>query len=168
MIQMQEPETTFFLEAPAGLIYVKAHCENGKACSVEIQILPLFVDKLDVQLEVPGLETLTVDTAYGGDSFVLVDAKSIGFEIAPDEARELSETGSMITAAANEQIKFQHPIHHEWNKISFCQFTHAPLRFRMEFLAAVTQLPLIRENWTNHLAAQDVPREWRFFTPEEK
>ena len=44
----------------------------------------------------------------------------------------------------------------------------APLRFRMEFLAAVTQLPLIRENWTDHLAAQDVPREWRFFTPEEK
>ena len=43
-----------------------------------------------------------VDTAYGGDSFVLVDAKSIGFEIAPDEARELSETGFMITAAANE------------------------------------------------------------------
>ena len=123
MIQMQEPETTFFLEAPAGLIYVKAHCENGKACSIEIQNVPSFVDKLDVQLEVSGLGTLTVDTAYGGDSFVLVDAKSIGFEIAPDEARELSETGSMITAAANEQIKFQHPIHHEWNKISFCQFT---------------------------------------------
>ena len=28
----------------------------------------------------------------------------------------------MITVAANEQIKFQHPIHQEWNRISFCQF----------------------------------------------
>ena len=92
MIQMQEPETTFFLEAPAGLIFVKAHCENGKACSIEIQNVPSFVDKLDVKLEVSGLGTLTVDTAYGGDSFVLVVAKSIGFEIAPAEARKLSET----------------------------------------------------------------------------
>ncbi len=123
MIQMQEPETTFFLEAPAGLIYVKAHCENGKACSIEIKNVPSYLDKLDVKLEVSGLGTLTVDTAHGDGSFVLLDAKSIGFEIAPDEACELSETGSMITVAANEHKKFQHPIHHESNKISFYQFT---------------------------------------------
>jgi proline racemase len=64
-----------------------------------------------------------VDTAYGGDSFVIVDANSLGFEIIPDEARDLAETGAKITAAANEQIKFRHPVQQDWNKISFCQFT---------------------------------------------
>ena len=122
LIPMHEPETTFYLEAPAGLVHVKAHCENGKAQSIEIQNVPSFADKLGVRLEVPGIGSLTVDTAYGGDSFVLVDAQSLGFEIVPDEARELAEAGAKITAAANEQIGFQHPTNSDWNKISFCQF----------------------------------------------
>ena len=122
LIPMQEPETTFYLEAPAGLVHVKAYCENGKAQSIEIQNVPSFADKLGVRLEVPGIGSLTVDTAYGGDSFVLVDAQSLGFEIVPDEATELAEAGAKITAAANEQIGFQHPTNSDWNKISFCQF----------------------------------------------
>ncbi len=124
MIQMQEPETDFFLEAPAGLVYVKANCKNGKALSIKIQNVPSFADKLDQKLEVPGIGTVNVDTAYGGDSFVLVDAKTLGFAIVPDEARELAEIGVKITAAANEQIGFKHPLNMDWNKIAFCQFTN--------------------------------------------
>lgn len=121
LIQICEPETEFFLEAPAGLVRVKAYCDNGKAKSIEIQNVPSFAYKLGVSLEVPGIDTLTVDIAYGGDSFVLVDAQFLGFEIVPDEARELAEVGAKITAAANEQIGFQHPANSGWNKISFCQ-----------------------------------------------
>jgi len=123
MIPIKEPETTFFLEAPAGLVSVKAYCNNGKAQRIEIKNVPSFADKLGVSVEVEGIGTFEVDTAFGGDSFVLVDAKSLGFEIVPDEARDLSETGSRIIDAANEQIKFQHPIQKDWDKISFCQFT---------------------------------------------
>ena len=124
MIQMQEPETDFFLEAPAGLVHVKANCKKGKALSIKIQNVPSFADKLDQKLEVPGIGTVNVDTAYGGDSFVLVDAQTLGFAIVPDEARELAETGVKITAAANEQIGFKHPLNMDWNKIAFCQFTN--------------------------------------------
>ena len=124
MIQMQEPETDFFLEAPAGLVHVKANCKKGKALSINIQNVPSFADKLDQKLEVPGIGTVNVDTAYGGDSFVLVDAQTLGFAIVPDEARELAETGVKITAAANEQIGFKHPLNMDWNKIAFCQFTN--------------------------------------------
>ena len=66
---------------------------------------------------------MTVDIAYGGDSFVLVEAAALGFKIVPEEAADLAQTGAKITAAANEQLGFQHPIHKEWNSISFCQFT---------------------------------------------
>ena len=124
MVQMQEPETDFFLEAPAGLVHVKANCKKGKALSIKIQNFPSFADKLDQKLEVPGIGTVNVDTAYGGDSFVLVDAQTLGFAIVPDEARELAETGVKITAAANEQIGFKHPLNMDWNKIAFCQFTN--------------------------------------------
>jgi proline racemase len=129
LIPMREPETAFNLEAPAGLVPVKAYCENGKAKSIQIQNVPSFADKLGVKLEISGIGTLTVDTAYGGDSFVLVDAASLGFQIVPDEARDLAEAGAKITAAANEQIGFQHPIHRDWNQISFCQFV-TPIEHR--------------------------------------
>lgn len=123
ILEMQEPETRLLLEAPGGLIDVHARCRNGKVEQVRTFNLPSFADKLDAKLEVEGLGTLTVDTAYGGDSFVLVDAPSLGFAVTPDEARELCETGMKITAAATEQLGFTHPENHDWRHISFCEFT---------------------------------------------
>lgn len=123
MVEMQEPETRFVLEAPAGLVQVRAACSDGKARSIEFHNVPSFVDKLDAKLELAGFGTLNVDIAYGGDSFALVDARRLGFAIQPDEARDLARVGAAITAAANEQIGFRHPLHEEWNHVSFCQFT---------------------------------------------
>lgn len=122
LVAMQEPVTEFILEAPGGLVPVKAYCEDGKAQSIEVHNLPSFADQLDATLEVEGIGTLTVDTAYGGDSFVIVDAAALGFEIRPDEAKELAQLGPRITAAANEQIGFSHPDNPDWAHISFCQF----------------------------------------------
>ena len=84
--------------------------------------MPSFADRLDAKLEVEGIGTLTVDTAYGGDSFVIVDAAALGFALTPDEARDLAETGMRITAAANEQLGFAIPRKPDWAHISFCQF----------------------------------------------
>ena len=124
MVPMQEPITEFILEAPGGLVPIKAYCENGKANSIEIHNVASFADKIDVSLEVEGVGTLRVDTAYGGDSFVLVDAKKLGFDITPDEAKDLARVGSKITAAANQQLGFTHPENKDWNHISFCEFAH--------------------------------------------
>ncbi|MEM6499617.1 MAG: proline racemase family protein [Pseudomonadota bacterium] len=123
IVAMTEPETSFYLEAPSGLVHVRAECRDGKAQRVSIRNVPSFADKLDVALEVEGVGTLTVDTAYGGDSFVLVDSSAAGFELRPDEAKDLATTGQRITRAANEQLGFAHPENPDWNHISFCQFT---------------------------------------------
>jgi proline racemase len=121
IVPMQEPETRFVLEAPGGTVDVVASCRNGKAERITVTNVPSFADRLDAKLEVEGLGTLTVDTAYGGDSFVIADAKALGFSVTPDEARELAETGIRITRAANDQLGFSHPENHEWDHISFCQ-----------------------------------------------
>lgn len=102
---------------------VRAQCRNGKAERITVKNVPSFADRLDAQLEVEGIGTLTVDTAYGGDTFVIVDAGSTGFDIVPDEARDICETGIRITAAANEQLGFCHPANENITHISFCQFT---------------------------------------------
>ena len=121
LIEMKEPITEFILEAPGGLVPVKAYCEDGKAKSIEINNVASFADQLGVFVEVEGLGTLKVDTAYGGDSFVVINAHDLGFEIKPDEAKDISDVGSKITAAANQQLNFTHPTNSEWSHISFCQ-----------------------------------------------
>ncbi len=123
IIEMQEPETRFTLEAPGGLVDVRARCRDGKAERITVKNLPSFADKLDTHLEVEGIGSLVVDTAYGGDTFVIVDARSVGFDIVPDEARDICETGIRITAAANEQLGFRHPTNDDIAHVSFCQFT---------------------------------------------
>jgi proline racemase len=116
------PVTDLVLEAPGGLVRARAYCQDGKVGRVMITNVPSFVDQLAVPLEVPGLGTLVVHTAYGGDSFVIVDAGAVGIAIEPGNARDLAETGVRITAAANEQLGFRHPLNADWNHISFCQF----------------------------------------------
>jgi proline racemase len=127
IVPMTEPETRFTLEAPGGLVDVVASCSNGKARSIRVTNHPSFAAHLGAQIEVAGVGTLTVDTAYGGDSFVLVDAAALGFAIVPDEAADLTAMGMRIRRAANEQLGFQHPTNPDWRHISFCEFT-APVR----------------------------------------
>lgn len=135
LVEMTEPETSLILEAPGGLVRVRATCRDGKAQNITVQNLPSFADKLDSPLEVEGHGTLTVDTAFGGDSFVIVDAKALGFSLAEDEAGDLARLGMKITAAANAQLGFQHPSLTDWRHISFCLFA-GPLEQDANGLAA--------------------------------
>ncbi|MDZ7841223.1 MAG: proline racemase family protein [Gammaproteobacteria bacterium] len=121
MVPAREPETVIRLEAPGGLVEATVACRDGKARSVTVRNVPSFADRLDAALEVEGIGTLTVDTAYGGDSFVIVNSEDLGFALHPDEARDLTETGIRITRAANEQLGFVHPENPDWAHISFCQ-----------------------------------------------
>ena len=122
IVPMSEPTTRLILEPPGGIVEIEATCRNGKAERITVRNVPSFADRLGAKLEVEGFGTLTVDTAYGGDSFVLVDAASVGLAIRPDHARALAQTGMRITKAANEQLGFKHPLN-GWDHISFCQFT---------------------------------------------
>lgn len=123
LVPMTEPETRFFLEAPGGVVEVVAECRDGKAQSIRVTNHPSFAAKLDAVIEVEGVGTLTVDTAYGGDSFVLVEAARLGFLLTPDEAPDLTAMGMRITRAATEQLGFTHPANPDWRHISFTQFT---------------------------------------------
>lgn len=122
IIPMQEPVTEMVLEAPGGLVRVRADCANGKAERITVENVPSFAGKLGVPLEVDGLGTISVDTAYGGDSFVVVDAEALGLRLETSAARELAQLGVRITNAANAQLTFHHPERSDWRHHSFCLF----------------------------------------------
>jgi proline racemase len=109
MVEMREPETVLRLEAPGGVVEVRAACRDGRCESVEFENVACFADRLDAALEVEGMGTITVDVAYGGMWYAIADAAALGFAIEPSEARELSVIGERIRAAARDQLPCIHP-----------------------------------------------------------
>lgn len=114
MVPMTEPVTSLTLESPAGLIDLECTCRDGKVTSVRFVNQPAFVYHLDAPIEVPGYGTLTVDVAWGGMAYVLVDAASAGFALEPSEARDLCVAGQHIKNAAAEQLSAIHPVNPEF------------------------------------------------------
>jgi proline racemase len=104
MAEMREPETILRLEAPAGVVEVRCACRDGRVESVELTNVPAYATHLDATLEVERLGTLTVDVAFGGMWYAIADATSLGFEIAPHEARDLCAAGKQIRLAAKDQL----------------------------------------------------------------
>lgn len=141
IIPMQEPVTEFLLEAPGGLVRVRAECRNGKAERIFVQNLPSFAQSLAVPLEVEGIGTLTVDTAFGGDSFVMVDAAAMGFALTPDEAHDIATLGARISRAATQALGFNHPTNPDWRHISFCLFA-GPVERRDDGLHAASAVAI--------------------------
>jgi len=127
IVEMVEPITRFKLEPAMGVIEIEAECNNGKAERIHVRNVPAFADRLDADLEIENFGTIKVDTAFGGDSFVVVNVADLGLTIAPEFADEITRLGVKITKAANEQLGFSHP-EKPWNHISFCAFTEPATR----------------------------------------
>ena len=122
MVPMVEPVTRFKLDMPGGVIEVAADCEGGKCRSVTFRNAPAFAAVLDGQLEVEGHGTVPLDIAYGGMFFGIVDAQALGFQVRPDEARDLAVLGEKIRKAAREQFAVTHPDFPNVRGVSIVQF----------------------------------------------
>jgi proline racemase len=94
MLPMKEPVTEFILEAPAGLVGIRAECKDGKVTQVIFK-------------NVPG--TVTADVAWGGMFYVIADAAQFGLQLTPDEGRDITRITEMLKAATAEQYPVVHP-----------------------------------------------------------
>ena len=109
MLPMTEPVTEIALEAPAGLVRVRADCRDGRCERITFENVPSFATDLDAPVYVPGIGELRVDVAYGGAFCVFIDAEALGYAIVPEEARALADLGERILAAVAEQLEIAHP-----------------------------------------------------------
>jgi proline racemase len=126
LVPVSEPVTELVLEAPAGLIRVRAEVRGGVARSITFENVPAFAVHLDARVEVPGLGTVTVDVAWGGMFYVLTDAAALGLPLTPDAGRDLVRVGEMVKAAAREQLPVVHPTLPGVEGISIIELTGPP------------------------------------------
>ncbi len=128
MVPMQEPVTEFALEAPAGLVRIRAEVQDQSVRRVTFQNVPAFALHLDANVEVPQLGTVTVDVAYGGMMFVITEARALGLRLTPDEGHDIVRLGEMIKAATREQLPAVHPENPDISGVTVTQFSAPPTR----------------------------------------
>jgi len=85
-IEMKEPETTVTLDTPAGIVRATASCKNGKCERVSLDMTPSYADQLDAIIDVEGLGKVTVDIAFGGIFYALIDPSQFDLKILPENA----------------------------------------------------------------------------------
>jgi proline racemase len=107
--QMREPETRLVLEAPGGLIEARCVCRDGKVLSVTLSMLPSFVLRRDLTIEVPGFGVVHADICYGGIFYAIVPAATLDIPLAAISAREIVSAGIAIRDAVNKQFYAIHP-----------------------------------------------------------
>lgn len=156
ILLMREPVTKLVLEAPAGLIEVRAACAAGKVTAVTFRNVPSFVVHLDVLVEVPEVGPVRVDIAWGGMFHVIADGDALGVDLGADNGAEIARIGEMIRAATVEQMPVSHPLHPELTGPTISQLSGAPSRAdahrRNAVIVATGELDWNRpETWTGAL-----------------
>ena len=101
------------LDAPAGQIRAAAHVVmRGGALRVErvsFVNVPSFVLAARVPVTL-GARSLSVDVAFGGAFYAIVDAESAGLSVTPERLPQLREAGDVIARAIERHIKVVHPL----------------------------------------------------------
>lgn len=122
MVPMQEPETTVVLDTPAGLVTARAKCADGRCLSVSLDMVPAFVEHLDLVIETEVFGKIKIDVAFGGVYYALIDVDQTGLSIAPENARALADAGVALKDVINRQINIQHPLLPSVNEVAYVMF----------------------------------------------
>ena len=109
MLPMTAPTTKIKVDSPAGLITSYAHIENGHVKNVSFHNVPSFVAELDAVVDVPGLEKIRYDLAFGGAFYAYVNAEDAGVTCSPNDYRPLIEKGMLIKRAVMQSRAIEHP-----------------------------------------------------------
>jgi proline racemase len=109
MVPVTEPITRIRLDTPAGLVVAEVQVTDGAATAVTITNVPAFSVALDREVTVPGLGTVTIDLAFGGNYYAILPIEQVGLPFDRSRGHDILDAGLRIAAAINEQDEPVHP-----------------------------------------------------------
>ncbi len=126
ILPMVEPVTVLTLEAPAGLIGIRAECADGKVTRVTFRNVPAFAMALDVPIEVPEYGIVPVDISWGGMFYAIANGDDLGIDLSAANGAEIARASEMIRVATREQHPVVHPLEPSLTGPTISQLTGAP------------------------------------------
>lgn len=92
------------IDTPAGAFRASPRRSGARVSSVALSGVPSFVHSAGVPLRI-GSRQVTVDIAFGGESYAIADSEAIGIPIDMSNASALVRMGRAITDAVGEDIQ---------------------------------------------------------------
>jgi proline racemase len=109
MVEVTEPVTRIRLDTPAGLVVAEVQVIDGAATAVTIRNVPAFSVQLGRAVAVPGIGTVTLDLAFGGNFYAILPIEQVGLPFDRARGQEILDAGMRIAAAINQQDEPVHP-----------------------------------------------------------
>jgi proline racemase len=136
-----EPTTRLVLDTPAGLVETTATVNQARVTSVTFTSTPSFLYARDVRLDLPGIGTIWVDIAWGGNFYAVVDAASIGLDLSDARVGKRILLAETIRDEVNESIDVRHPVLDGVAGVTHVQFIGPPRREGATNLCSVVIRP---------------------------
>ncbi|CAG0980098.1 MAG: 4-hydroxyproline epimerase [Rhizobiaceae bacterium] len=114
------------LDTPAGLVVAEYRQEGDHVEEVRITNVPSFLYAEGLTVECPTLGEITVDVAYGGNFYAIVDPQKNFRDIADHSAGDLIAWSPVVRRRLNEKYSFVHPENPSINRLTHMLWTGAP------------------------------------------
>ncbi|CCH56183.1 4-hydroxyproline epimerase [Fibrisoma limi BUZ 3] len=114
-------------EVPAGVVRAEYRQEGKKVKSVKITNIKSYLAAEGLSVECPDLGELTVDVAYGGNFYAIVDPQPNFPGLEHYKAEQLIAWARAMRQRMNEQYSFTHPENPTINGLSHILWTGQPL-----------------------------------------
>ena len=98
------------LETPAGLVIIDYKQEREKVTSVRLVNVPSYLAAENITIDCPGLGNLTVDVAYGGNFYAIVDPQQNFSGIQDFSAEQLVQHSRILRKEIDAAYTFIHPL----------------------------------------------------------
>ncbi|NML38520.1 4-hydroxyproline epimerase [Chitinophaga sp. G-6-1-13] len=115
------------METPAGLVEVKYQQQGNKVKSVKLTNVPSYLAATGIVVDCPDLGPLTVDVAYGGNFYAIVDVQERFPGLEHFTASQLIGWARELRRRINENRSFVHPDNPNINGCSHVLWTGAVL-----------------------------------------
>ncbi len=111
------------LETPAGLVHVTYVQEGNKVTSVRLTNIKSYLAAENIEVDCPDLGKLTVDVAYGGNFYAIVDVQENFKGLQEYTADQLISWSRVLRKQINENHSFVHPENPTINGLSHLLWT---------------------------------------------
>ena len=98
------------VEVPAGTIHIEYEKEGAKVTAVRIRNVPAYLAAEGIEIDVPGFGPLTLDVAYGGNYYAIIEPQGAYTGLDDLGASRLVELSRMIRELVREKFEPVHPL----------------------------------------------------------
>jgi 4-hydroxyproline epimerase len=114
------------LEVPAGVIDIAYETAGDRVTAVKIRNVPAYLAEEGVAIDVPGFGPLTIDVAYGGNFYAIIEPQGAYTGIDALGAAEILRLSPIVRTLVRDKVEPVHPLDPTIRGVSHVLWADAP------------------------------------------